>query len=172
MHLWVLEVVSSTIVTCSGWEERPCVPGVRMLRTEARWGPGCALPHAATAQGSVRLSIQVQSILWAGGCTELPGGGCSAHGEDARWQHLLILSSGSHHGDGRHRTSTEGRGVSLAPEGFVPSFQESTEAEDNSSPGWKDLTGLSTLTFSSSSSSRQRCQRPPAPGALRERCSS
>lgn len=124
------------------------------------------------------LSIQAPSILRASGCTELPGGGYSARGEDARQHHLIVLSSGSHHGDGCHRhhvalprAPAEGRGASPASQGFSLGFQESAEAEDNSSPGWKDLVGLGTLTFSSSSSSRPRYRRPPAPGALQRRCS-
>lgn len=60
------------------------------------------------------------------------------------------------------------RSITGTPRPF-PSFQESAEAEDNSSLGWKDLARLGTLTFSSSSSTRPRRRRPPVPGALRER---
>lgn len=118
-------------VTSSGWEERPCVPRVRKLCAEGGWALGRALPRAATARRSVQLSTRALSIPQASACSELPSGGCSAHGEGARRQHLLILSSESYHGDGRHRphvalshVPAEGRGVSAAPQGLSLAFRK------------------------------------------------
>ena len=61
-HLLDAGVVSSMRVTCSDWEERPRVPGARMLHAEVSWGPRRALPRAA-ARRSVRLSIRASSGL-------------------------------------------------------------------------------------------------------------
>lgn len=125
--------------------------GARMLHVEGGWGQGYALPHAAAAQGSVRLSIQAPSILRAGGCTELPGGRCSAHGEEAGRQRL-ILSSRSHHGYGHHpvvppRTPVEERGASLAPKGLSPAFRKAQRPRTTHHQGGKTPRGSAHLHF-------------------------
>lgn len=111
-------------VPCSGWEEQPRVPGAKMLHVEGT--RMCSAMHCCHFQ----LSIPALSILWAGECSELPGAGCSAHGENTGWQHLLVLRSSSHHGDGCHCYSialpcapAEGRGASLAPRRPFPAIQ-------------------------------------------------
>lgn len=84
----------------------------------------------------------------------VPGSGCSAHGEDAGRQHLLVLSSGSHHGDGcrRHRvvlprTPAEGRGASLAPQGLAPAFRKAQRPRTTHHWGGKTLRGSAHLHF-------------------------
>lgn len=165
--------VSSMTVTGSDWEERLHVPGARMLRAA---GDHDTLCRAVTSRASIGLSIQALSVLRVGGCTELPSSGCSARGEDVGRWHLLILGSKSHHGDGSRchrvvppRTPATGRAASPASRGLSAAFRKAQRPKANTSHEWEDITGLSTLTFSSSSSNKTRLRQPPAMGALRER---
>lgn len=155
-------------VTWSGWVKQPPGPGGRgcsVRRAAGETGGGDTLCPAPLPLGEAsNFPTEPRASSSLAGLADTPswpGRGCSAHGEDAGWHRLIVLGCGgaSHHGDGRPRhlvflpaAPENRRGASSAPKGFSPSFLGEVW-------GPRVACGLSTLTFSSSSSSKPRRRR-------------